>query len=340
MVSWSIPPPLSAVYGSQFTVVATSNSSGTITYSTSGGCTNVAGLVTMNSSTTACLVSASVAAAGNYGIGSVGPTSVSASGPVITVSPSSINFGAVALDSITTKTVTVSNTGSATATISSPRISLLKAGNSDEFVMINLCPSSFAAGKSCTITITFVAGAYYNTPQTATLEVMDNAPGSPQPVALSATVLEPQTITFTSVPSSSVYNSSFPVAATGGGSGNPVTFTASGACSVPPGSATYTMTSGSGTCSVIANQAGNSTYAAAAQVTKTVTATLAAQTITLHERSVVRGVQEHLHGGRHGLERARGDLHKFRVVHQFWRNLHHDQEHRNLLGDRQPSRQL
>ena len=110
---------------------------------------------------------------------------------------------------------------------------------------------------------------------------MDNAPGSPQPVALSATVLQPQTITFTSVPSSSVYNSSFTVAATGGGSGNPVTFTASGACSVPPGSATYTMTSGSGTCLVIANQAGNSTYSAAAQVTKNVTATLAAQTITL-----------------------------------------------------------
>ena len=110
---------------------------------------------------------------------------------------------------------------------------------------------------------------------------MDNAPGSPQPVALSATVLKPQTITFTSVPSSAVYNSSFTVTATGGGSGNPVTFTASGACSVPSGSATYTMTSGTGTCSVIANQAGNSTYAAAAQVTKTVTATLAAQTITL-----------------------------------------------------------
>jgi len=187
----------------------------------------------------------------------------------------------VPLESITIKTITVSNTGTAAATISSPRISLLQAGNADEFVMISLCPSSLAAGKSCTLTISFVAGAYYNTPQTATLEVMDNAPGSPQPVALSATVLQPQTITFTSIPSSAVYHSTFTVAAKGGGSGNPVTFTASGACTVPPGSATYTMTSGTGTCSVIANQAGNSTYSAAAQVTKTVTATLAAQTITL-----------------------------------------------------------
>jgi sugar lactone lactonase YvrE len=227
-------------------------------------------------------VSTGTLAAANYSFLYVPGTLTIANGPFITVSPSSINFGPVNLDSITTKTVTVSNTGSATATISTPLISLLQAESLDEFVVVNLCPSSLAAGKSCTITVSFLAGTYYSTPQTATLKVMDNSPGSPQPVTLSATVLEPQTITFTSLPSSAVYNSGFTVAATGGGSGNPVTFTASGACSVPAGSATFTMTSGTGTCSVIANQAGNSTYAAAAQVTKTVTATLAPQTITLN----------------------------------------------------------
>jgi hypothetical protein len=40
------------------------------------------------------------------------------------------------------------------------------------------------------------------------------------------------------------------------------------------------MTSGVGTCSVIANQAGNNNYAAAPQITKTVDAKLASQTIT------------------------------------------------------------
>jgi hypothetical protein len=60
------------------------------------------------------------------------------------------------------------------------------------------------------------------------------------------------------------------VAATGGASGNAVVFTSSGACTNT--GATYKMTSSTGTCSVIANQAGNSNYAAAAQVTKTVTA--------------------------------------------------------------------
>jgi hypothetical protein len=88
-----------------------------------------------------------------------------------------------------------------------------------------------------------------------------------------------QTITFTmNAPASAVYNGQFTVAATGGGSGNAVTFTGSGSCSVS--GATYTMTSGTGACSVIANQMGNSNYSAAPQVTETVNATLASQTIT------------------------------------------------------------
>jgi hypothetical protein len=57
-----------------------------------------------------------------------------------------------------------------------------------------------------------------------------------------------------------------------------VAFTSSGACS--NSGATYTMTSGTGTCSVIANQAGNTEYSAAPQVTQTASATLTSQTIT------------------------------------------------------------
>ena len=188
--------------------------------------------------------------------------------------------------------------------------------------------------------------------------------------------------------------------------------------------ANYTMTSGTGTCSVIANQAGNSTYAAAAQVTKTVTATLATQTISIsnlpanavygssyvaaysytgngtpsvssgttsvctasgssvsfvgvgtcslkasatattelcggdgqcselhggsghadnhvHQRPDVGRLQEQLHGGgQGGASGQRGDLHQFRVMQQFRRNLHDDQRHGNVLGDRQPGGQL
>jgi hypothetical protein len=89
-----------------------------------------------------------------------------------------------------------------------------------------------------------------------------------------------QTITFTqSAPPSAVYNRSFTVAATGGASGNSVVFTSAGSCS--NSSATFTMTSGTGTCSVIANQAGTSNYSAATQVTQSVNATPASQSITV-----------------------------------------------------------
>jgi hypothetical protein len=93
-----------------------------------------------------------------------------------------------------------------------------------------------------------------------------------------------QTITFTTAaPASATYNTSFTVAAAGGASGNPVTFTALGVCSITAGgtgTATYLMTSGTGTCSVVANQSGNSGYSTAPTVTETVSATLASQAIT------------------------------------------------------------
>jgi hypothetical protein len=112
-------------------------------------------------------------------------------GPVASVSPPSIYFGTVYLGTITTKNVTVTNQGDAPMTITDPLLSILSGGNSKEFIAVNLCPKSLAAGKSCKISVSFLAGPFYNT-QTATLKVMDNAPGSPQPVTLSATVINPQ----------------------------------------------------------------------------------------------------------------------------------------------------
>ncbi len=81
-------------------------------------------------------------------------------------------------------------------------------------------------------------------------------------------VQQPQTITFTPPPpASAANNSNFTVAATAT-SGLAVTFSSSGSCT--NSGATYTMTSGRGTCSVIANQAGNTYWQAAPTVTDTV----------------------------------------------------------------------
>jgi hypothetical protein len=82
----------------------------------------------------------------------------------------------------------------------------------------------------------------------------------------------PQTINVTRpAPSNALYNTSFTVEAVGGGSGNPVTFSAGGTCSVA--GATFTMTSGYGQCTVTLNQAGNNNYQDAVAVVETVNAT-------------------------------------------------------------------
>ena len=111
--------------------------------------------------------------------------------PMASVSPSSINFGTLYLGAIVIHNVTVTNVGNAPMTITEPLFSFLHGGDSSEYGAVNLCPKSLAAGKSCTIAVGFVAGPFY-TPQTATLSVVDNAPGSPQTVALSALVINPQ----------------------------------------------------------------------------------------------------------------------------------------------------
>jgi len=84
-----------------------------------------------------------------------------------------------------------------------------------------------------------------------------------------------QTITvITSAPASAINGSSFDVEATAS-SGLPVTITTSGSCTGgdTDGTATITMTSGTGTCTVHYNQAGDSNYSAAPEVTEDVAAT-------------------------------------------------------------------
>ncbi len=79
-------------------------------------------------------------------------------------------------------------------------------------------------------------------------------------------------------PASAAYNSTFSVAATAS-SGSPVNVAVSGGCSIS--GSTVTMTSGTTACTVNYNQAGNSNYAAAAQVSSSTTATKAGNAITV-----------------------------------------------------------
>jgi hypothetical protein len=141
----------------------------------------------------------------------------------------------------------------------------------------------YNSGSSATVTATPSSGYYFvNFTGTATSTSNPFAVlmSGPQSITANFAAESNQTITFTTnAPSSAVYGSTFTVAATGGGSGNPVVFTSNGSCT--NSGATYTMISGTGTCSVIANQAGNADYFAAPTVTQTTNATPASQTITL-----------------------------------------------------------
>ncbi|MBO9521623.1 MAG: hypothetical protein J7518_08810 [Nocardioidaceae bacterium] len=88
-----------------------------------------------------------------------------------------------------------------------------------------------------------------------------------------------QTITFTSSPVSPTYGGSYTVTATGGGSGNPVTFGSAtpGVCSVSGSAVSFLH---AGTCTINADQAGSTYYSAAPQNQQTFTVAKAAQTIS------------------------------------------------------------
>ena len=124
---------------------------------------------------------------------------------------------------------------------------------------------------TCT-TINLVVGT---DPITATYSGDSNNNGSTGTLS-GGQVVNPlsQTITFTTPPPATAKSGdSFTVSATGGGSGNPVTFSvgASSVCTIS-GTATYTMTSNTGYCYVVADQAAGGNYAAAPQVTENVMA--------------------------------------------------------------------
>ncbi len=86
---------------------------------------------------------------------------------------------------------------------------------------------------------------------------------------------QPQAIVFTSVaPAFAPVGATYAVSATGGGSGNPVTFSSltPGTCAVPGSMVSFTAI---GACSIAADQTGNASYLAAPRVTQQVTVTYA-----------------------------------------------------------------
>jgi uncharacterized repeat protein (TIGR03803 family) len=103
--------------------------------------------------------------------------------PAVTLSPTSLTFGtqAIGVSSIA-KTVTLKNTGTASLSISGISTT---GTNASDFAQTHTCGTFLGAGASCTISVTFkptTSGC-----RGATVNVADNAAGSPQKVSLTGT---------------------------------------------------------------------------------------------------------------------------------------------------------
>lgn len=119
----------------------------------------------------------------------------------------------------------------------------------------------------CTVagtTVTYVATGTCTVRATKALDTQYNSTFDDVSIAVNQGT---QTITFDALVPKLTSDPPFTVSATGGASGNPVTFAASGVCSSGgTNGATITLTGAAGTCNVTASQAGNTNYQIATPV--------------------------------------------------------------------------
>ena len=117
----------------------------------------------------------------------------------LSASPSSLTFGSQTVGTASaTQAVTVTNTGTAAATVSG-------VAATGDFSQTNTCGSSIAAGASCTVTVKFTPTA--SGTRTGSVSVTSNATNSPLTVALTGTGASAGTATLTASPTSLTFAS-------------------------------------------------------------------------------------------------------------------------------------
>jgi len=122
----------------------------------------------------------------------VSQTVNSPSSSTVKISPSSINFGSVYVGTLSSKVVTVTNTGNTPVTVNKVSISPVTGGDSRDFAPLSLCLLPLKPGQSCIISVTLIPDASTPAQRAATLLIADTASGSPQSVSLTGTMLNPQ----------------------------------------------------------------------------------------------------------------------------------------------------
>jgi len=104
-------------------------------------------------------------------------------GPAATIFPTTANFGSITVGtSSPTQVFSIVDTGGQTLNINSISIA---GTNSSSFSQSNTCTPTLAPNASCSVSVTFTPASAG--PLSATLQVSDNAPGSPQTLVLNGT---------------------------------------------------------------------------------------------------------------------------------------------------------
>ena len=120
--------------------------------------------------------------------------------PNVGLAPTSLNFGSQIVGTTSaSQTVTLTNTGN--TNLNAPTITVIGT-NSADFKQTNTCSGSIVPQAACTISLTFTPSLF--AAESATLNIADNAPTSPQAVPLSGTgiangpavTLTPSSLTF------------------------------------------------------------------------------------------------------------------------------------------------
>ena len=173
--------------------------------------------------------------AGAIGSPYVIPLSGTGIPPAPALSPSTLQFSSVAVNT-TSAPLTV------TMTESQSTLALQSVTTTGDFAQTNNCPSTMTAGSTCTINVTFTPTA--TGARQGTLVLTDNGLGSPQTVPLSGTALDftlaPPSGSSTSATISPGQSAAYHISL--GGSGGTVSFACAGApsastCIVSPGAA-------------------------------------------------------------------------------------------------------
>jgi hypothetical protein len=260
----STAPAAATVGGPTYTVTATATSGLPVTFTidaTASGVCSIAGSTVSFIGVGTCVIDANQAGNASYG-----------------PAPQVQQSFAVAQGS---QTITFTSTAPAAATVGGATYNVTATATSGLPVAftIDATASSICSIAGSTVSFTAVGTCVIDANQAG------NANYSPAPQVQQSFAVGQgsQTITFTSTApaAASVGGPTYNVTATGGASGNPVTFTidatATSVCSIAGSTVSFIA---AGTCVIDANQAGNANYTAAPQVQQSFAVGKASQTIT------------------------------------------------------------